>query len=63
MSVTKSDLVNQIPDDILSQMCKPLYEFYYNFIAIDYAEEVDGHHLKVLAEKLEQVTQNKIRNL
>lgn len=63
MSATKNDLVNQISDDILSQMCKPLYEFYYNFIAIDYAEEVDGRHLQVLAEKLEQVTQNKIRNL
>ena len=63
MSVTKNDLINQLSDDILSQMCKPLYEFYYNFVAIDYSEEVDGRHLQALAEKLEQVSQGEIRNL
>lgn len=63
MSVTKNDLLNRLSDDILKKMCKPLYEFYYNFIAIDYKEEVDGDHLKLLAEKLEQVTQGEIKNL
>jgi predicted phage terminase large subunit-like protein len=63
MSVTKSELINSISDDLLHNMCSRLYEFYYNFVAIDYAEETDGRHLQVLAEKLEQVTQGTIRNL
>lgn len=63
MSVTKSELINSISDDLLTNMCGNLYEFYYNFVAIDYAEETDGKHLQILAEKLEQVTQGTIRNL
>ncbi|MBO6275160.1 MAG: hypothetical protein J6M91_06450 [Methanobrevibacter sp.] len=63
MSVTKSDLINQLSDDLLQCMCSRLYEFYYNFVAIDYTEETDGWHLQVLADKLEQVTHGEITNL
>ena len=63
MSVTINDLTRQISDNMLHQMCSSLYEFYYNFVAIDYDEEVDGEHLKILADKLEQVSQGKIKNL
>lgn len=63
MSVTLNDLTRQISDSMLHQMCSSLYEFYYNFVAIDYDDEADGEHLRVLADKLEQVSQGKIKNL
>ena len=63
MEGTISELTDLLTDEQLFQMCDSLYEFYYNFIAIDYPSEVDGYHLKVLAEKLENVERGEINNL
>ena len=52
------NLLNNLDREDLENMTLDLYEFYYNFIAIRYANYVDADHIKELADKLMQLYLN-----
>ena len=49
------NLLNDLSDDELDLMLNDLYEFYYNFIALRYADYVDAPHIKEIADKLTEL--------
>ena len=46
------NLLNELDDEDLGFMLNDLYEFYFNFIGLRYADSVDAPHIKEIAEKL-----------
>ena len=56
-------LLNNLTTEDLENMVLDLYEFYYNFIAIGYPNNVEAKHIKILANKLTEVFLDKITNL
>ena len=56
-------LLNNLTTEDLENMVLDLYEFYYNFIAIDYPNNVEANHIKILADKLTEVFLDEITNL
>lgn len=46
------NLLNSLSHEDLEDMTLDLYEFYYNFIALTYADYVDANHIKEIADKL-----------
>ena len=51
-------LLNELSAEELDFMLNDLYEFYYNFIAIRYAECVDAPHIQSIADKLTELYLN-----
>lgn len=49
------NLLNELSEEELDSMLNDLYEFYYNFIAIRYADYVDAPHIKEIADKLTEL--------
>lgn len=56
-------LLNNLTTEDLENMVLDLYEFYYNFIAIGYPNNVEANHIKILADKLTEVFLEEITNL
>ena len=56
-------LLNSLTSEDLENMVLDLYEFYYNFIAIGYPNNVDAKHIRTLADKLMEVYLEEITNL
>lgn len=48
-------LLNKLTTNDLENMLLDLYEFYYNFVAIGYANNVDAQHIRILADELTQI--------
>jgi len=46
------NLLNELDDEDLDFMLNDLYEFYFNFIGLRYANSVDALHIKDIADKL-----------
>ena len=45
-------LINKLTQTELENMLLDLYEFYYNFIAITYSNNVEAEHIKFLTDEL-----------
>lgn len=56
-------LLNNLTTEDLENMVLDLYEFYYNFIAIGYPNNVEANHIKILANKLTEIFLDEINNL
>lgn len=52
------NLLNELSEEELSMMLNDLYEFYYNFIALRYADYVDAPHIRTIADKLTELYLN-----
>ena len=50
-----ANLLNELDDEDLDLMLNDLYEFYFNFIGLRYAESVDAPHIKKIANKLTEL--------
>ena len=48
-------LLNKLTTNDLENMLLDLYEFYYNFIAITYSDDVDAPHIRILADELTEI--------
>lgn len=48
-------LINKLTQTELENMLLDLYEFYYNFIAITYSNNVEAEHIKILTDELTQI--------
>ena len=46
------NLLNELDEEDLDFMLNDLYEFYFNFIGLRYADSVDAPHIEEIAEKL-----------
>ena len=46
------NLLNDLSEDDLDFILNDLYEFYFNFIGLRYADSVDAPHIKEIADKL-----------
>lgn len=57
------NLINNLSEEDLENILDDLYEFYYNFIAITYADYVDADHIRTLADALTEVYLDEINNL
>lgn len=56
-------LLNKLTTEDLENLFLDLYEFYYNFIAIGYANNVEAGHIQILADRLTEVYLGHINNL
>lgn len=56
-------LLNNLTTEDLENMVLDLYEFYYNFVAIGYANNVEANHIRILANKLTEVFLGELTNL
>lgn len=52
------NLLNDLSDEDLDLMLNDLYEFYFNFIALRYADYVDADHIRQIANKLTELYLN-----
>ena len=52
------NLLNDLTEEELDLMLNDLYEFYFNLIAIRYADHVDAPHIKEIADKLTELYLN-----
>jgi len=53
-----ANLLNELSGEDLDLMFNDLYEFYYSFIALRYADYVDAPHIKAIADKLTELYLN-----
>lgn len=56
-------VLKEITEEELEFITNDLYEFYINFIASSYAQEVDAPHIRVLADKLTAIYLDELDNL
>lgn len=47
--------LNSLTTDDLENMLLDLYEFYYNFVAITYSNDVEAPHIRILADELTEI--------
>lgn len=55
------NLLNDLDGDDLDFMLNDLYEFYFNFIGLRYADSVDAPHIKEIADKLTDLYLNETK--
>ena len=47
--------LNNLSETDLENMLLDLYEFYYNFVAITYSNDVEAQHIQILADELTEI--------
>lgn len=47
--------LNSLTEIDLENMLLDLYEFYYNFVAITYSDDVEAQHIQILADELTEI--------
>ena len=48
-------LLNKLTENELSNMLLDLYEFYYNFVALTYNDNVEAPHIQILTDELTEI--------
>ena len=55
--------LNRLTETDLENMLLDLYEFYYNFVAITYSNDVEAQHIQILADELTEIYLGSKNNL